>query len=564
MLLALLFGITVTRPAGAQPQPPRPQAAFGERVEVSVVNVEVYVTDRKGEPVLGLTREDFLLFEDGEPVPVANFFAVETGREAAPAASGAEPAAGEPALADAVTAAPASPPPERQTSLVIYVDNVNLQPASRKRAFRSLREFLAARLEPGTPVMVVSYERSLNVPLPFTAERAPVDGALAALERAAPHGVEAYAARRNTLALIRSTYDEEGCAAIDRMLAFAQAYARPRHHDVRASLSALTQLADSLAGLPGRKVLLHVSDGIPLVAGQEMFELIDELCPTTAPRKDFDAAQFRADQGLRRLTTRANADGVTLYTLEAAGLQGLTGASADMPQATLSARMDFNAIANHQDTLFNMADETGGRALLNSNRLDRGLAKVAADLANYYSLGFSPRHHGDGREHALAVRVRREGVEVRHRKTYRDKPATERAEDRLHAALILGQEENPLGASLEAAAAAPAGSDGQLVPVRLRVPFPNLVLLPAETGSRAQLRLLLVARDERGGISPVRRLEVPILVPQADLERALARDFVYEIKLQLRPGGHRLALAVEDTAAATTSYLALDFQVPGG
>jgi VWFA-related protein len=553
LLLAAATGVASV----ADGQAP-PASSFGERVEVSVVDVDVYVTNRRGEPVTGLTREDFLLFEDGEPVAITNFFAVE--RQPASAQPGA-PAA-EPAEPEAPATRPA-PPPERRTSLVVFVDNVNLLPANRKRAFRALAEFLTGKLAPGTPVMVVSYERSLRVVAPLAADLAPALAAFDRLEKAAPQGVESHAARRNTLIQIRSIYDEEGCEeGLDSMLAFSRAYARPRFHDVEAALVALTQLADSLAGLAGRKVLLHVSDGVPLVAGQEMLELIDHLCPGSVGA--FDDAELRASTALRRLTTHANADGVVLYALEALGLQSFTSAGADMPQQTLTARLDFNARANHQDTLFNMADETGGRALLNANRLGRGLDQVAGDLESYYSLGFTPGHQGDGREHTLEVRVRREEVEVRHRKTYRDKPAAERAEERLYAALILGEEENPLRVRLERGGAADAEGGLSRVALVLRVPFPSLALLPVAAGRQAHLRLALVARDSSGGSTPVRRVELPILVPEADLERALAGDFVYEIRLTLRPGAHRLALSVEDTAAAVTSYLRFELEVPTG
>ena len=52
-----------------------PSTDFYETVEVNVVNVEVYVTDKKGNPVTGLTRDDFEILEDGEPIEISNFYA---------------------------------------------------------------------------------------------------------------------------------------------------------------------------------------------------------------------------------------------------------------------------------------------------------------------------------------------------------------------------------------------------------------------------------------------------------------------------------------------------------
>ncbi|MCP4202610.1 MAG: hypothetical protein GY769_11825, partial [bacterium] len=80
----LMAALAVT--ATAQPAPPDP-APFGESVDVQLINVEVWVTDRQGNAVTGLGLDDFEVREDGEPVGVTNFAEV---RPRAPAPS--EPA----------------------------------------------------------------------------------------------------------------------------------------------------------------------------------------------------------------------------------------------------------------------------------------------------------------------------------------------------------------------------------------------------------------------------------------------------------------------------------------
>jgi hypothetical protein len=62
------------------------ETMFFESLDVNVVNVEVYVTDRRGEPVSGLGRDDFELYEDGHRVPITNFYAVAGGRRTEPGA----------------------------------------------------------------------------------------------------------------------------------------------------------------------------------------------------------------------------------------------------------------------------------------------------------------------------------------------------------------------------------------------------------------------------------------------------------------------------------------------
>ncbi|MGB6366533.1 MAG: hypothetical protein WBG93_06860, partial [Thermoanaerobaculia bacterium] len=117
---------------------------YFETVEVTVVNVDVHVTDKKGNPIKGLTKEDFEVFENGRPVVISNFSVIEDGRsQTAPAPSKPNDRAAQ------GPAPPVAPQPEiftvpedQRLHLVIYVDNFNIRPFNRNRVFRRLREFL--------------------------------------------------------------------------------------------------------------------------------------------------------------------------------------------------------------------------------------------------------------------------------------------------------------------------------------------------------------------------------------------------------------------------------------
>src|SRR6185295_9697143 len=119
--------------AAAPPKPPAAQSltAFGETVEVNVVNVDVYATDKQGHRVTDLKQADFEVLEDGKPVPITNF--------TMPGA--AAPAAAPSAAADTAVAVPRAP--EDAWNLVVFVDDFNVQPAHRARVLQQLRGFLA-------------------------------------------------------------------------------------------------------------------------------------------------------------------------------------------------------------------------------------------------------------------------------------------------------------------------------------------------------------------------------------------------------------------------------------
>src|SRR5688572_25929801 len=78
LALALAAGL-LPGLALAQAPPENPEPTFFESIDVNVVNVEVYVTDKQGRRVQGLTRDDFQVLEDGKPVEITNFYAVSGG-----------------------------------------------------------------------------------------------------------------------------------------------------------------------------------------------------------------------------------------------------------------------------------------------------------------------------------------------------------------------------------------------------------------------------------------------------------------------------------------------------
>ena len=72
-----------------------------------------------------------------------------------------------------------------------------------------------------------------------------------------------------------------------------------------------------------------------------------------------------------------------------------------------------------QDTLRTLSEQTDGRAIVNRNSLDQGLAQIVRDSSFYYLLGYnSTQAQNDGKFHEIKVRVKRSGVDVRARKGY--------------------------------------------------------------------------------------------------------------------------------------------------
>ncbi len=546
-------------------QAPIPDQPFAESIDVSVANVEVFVTDRDGRAVQGLTRGDFDLFVDGRKVEIVNFSEVAEG---APVPAPEAPPV--PQIAGAVPAPQTAPAPEAPPlSLVVFVDNDNLRPFGRNRVLRQLKDFLDSAVGPRDRVMIVTHDQGVIVRRPLSSGKESLAADLAKLEKLAARGVIQDSHARRTLESIQgltssapgSRGGNGACDREDEMKQIARSYAQEVENDVRLSLSSLGSVVESLSGLEGRKAILYVSDGLEMHPGEQAFELVHELCGgASAVMEEQDlASRFRA------LTRLANSDGVTFYTLESAGVRNFSNASAEDNPLAISplaiVNMDLEKMGDTQQALFNLASETGGRAVLNGNDIRPDLAKIAGDLRSYYSLGYTPEHSGDGRVHSIEVKVRREGLKVRNRTTYTDRPREAQLAARVQTALLHGVVDNPLQARLELVSSQPEKGK-HLVTVRLRLPLKQLVLISQGNVWTGQLTLWVGARDAAGRIAPVQSVKVPVRIPAPPGKDQLSGTFAYDLRMWMAERGEQtVAVGIQDDLGHTTSFITGVFQV---
>src|SRR4051794_39447420 len=132
-----------------------------ESVEVKVTNVDVVVTDKSGKPVTGLTRDDFVILEDGKPQPITNFSEIREETAVPEAATGQAPS-------------PVKPPEEnsrRPRRIVVFIDNYSLHPFRRGEVFGAIDRSFDKLFRPGDQAMVAAWNRGLRIVVPFTGDR---------------------------------------------------------------------------------------------------------------------------------------------------------------------------------------------------------------------------------------------------------------------------------------------------------------------------------------------------------------------------------------------------------
>lgn len=574
LLTAALLAAASAAAQQARPASGAPGAElFSDTISVELVNVEVFVSERSGEPVLDLGPGDFRVYEDGREVELTHFALI---RPRPAGARGRAPVPTAPGEADEVSVQ--EPEPAR---IVLFLDLVHTGPGSRLRIAPGLAGALEREMRPGDQAMVVVYDGGLDVVQPFTSDLGRIRKALEGLAPISAHQLQSQYADQRALEtvelnqLMEAGGDKHPAGACVAIGGLVEPYADQAYHHVQQTIDALTGFVDSLAGLRGRKVLVHVSDGIALVPGGQLLSYAIELCDGTGAAQGINYSTdtstlldkqrhrwdpFSAKQRLneldttrdwQRLAAHANVEQVSFYPVQAAGL-GVTrlvdvASDIQMTGQTLT----FGA-RNRQDTLDLIARETGGRATLNSNDPALGVEAALTDSRTHYLVAFRPSATEPGTVHRIRVEVDRPGARVRHRKSYRAKGVHEQVADGVLTALFYGVVDNPLEAGLHLAAPSGALGDGRrTVRLRVLVPLPRLTLLPRGERADGMVTVFLAVRDEKGNTTPVRQASIPVSVAPEEI----ARDYVYDVELTLGAGRHEVGVAVRDELGGATAYL---------
>ena len=565
LFVALLLSLAGSTLAQAQPSQP-----FVESVDVQVVEVDVVVTDKKGRPVKGLTRGDFELYVDGQPVEVANFYES--------AISAVEERTGRRNKTRTVVRSEARPGADDDGPLtvVFYLDDPNIFPSHRTRLLRRLE----AAVEPWRALeasfMLARFVHRLEVLVRPTRDLDAILAGAAAVPKGSPRAIQnGDGARRFAIKNVIDSYEVCRMTPFCRpcvdnwgdMLSAARQYADNEATSAAIAVDGLADLVTTLAGVPGKKAVVHLTDGLPQRPGISVLDYLgNELCrdlrPSAPSETMSEMTQYDESRRFNRIAAHANANRVTFYGLDAAGLRSASpDISLDNPRMGPSFQNVSLRAMNAQSGLHILAQETGGKALTNANDLAILLDDVSKQLAASYSLGFVAGERKLDRVRQIRVLLApgaAKGRRIEYRRTYRDKPLDERLAERLLSVAYLGAPENPLGANVELGGTKPLEKKVHELTVAVSVPAEAIVTLPGKNGATgnasAQVRLWLVAvEDEKGARSAVRQKTVAVGgengIPAVD------GSYRVEIAMNLPEGGYQVAVGVRDETTGIMSLL---------
>lgn len=582
-MVPLVCVLSAALPALAQEEPP---SIFGEEIDVRVINVEVVVTDGKGNRVTDLKPGDFRLKVDGKPVSVEYFTEIREGQALA------APTPGTQAGPERVAEPPAvEPGTQVGTHYLVFVDDYFLIASQRNDVLRSFKRDLAA-LQPADRMSVLAWDGGrLSRLADWTGSKEEIGRALDAAMARPTRGLDRLADYQKFLqddAFIKSSSSDldsilGGSGGDDmsrRRIAASELtpqerdYGRGMARQIESAVSAVVGAMRGSAAPPGRKVLLLLSGGWPFSIQSYIRRGGIAVLSRELPS---------GEQLFGPLSRTANLLGYTIYPVDVPGLTSVAAdavanpmegrdsvimgysATSDKPGASLH-EPDFGkqgpmpsqltdtrtAIEQElQGSLEFLAKETGGKPLLNSNRT-LALAKVQADTRSYYWLGFSPGWKRDDKSHRIQVEAVRPGLTVRSRSDFLDLSKQAEVAMKMESALLFGGIAGIAGSehlALQVGAPVPFRKGrftGVEIPITLGIPVSALTVLPHDGKYAAELELRFAATDDRGNQSDVPTLPIRLSSSQPPPEGGIVR---YDTKVLLNGKATRLVAAVYDRAS---------------
>lgn len=545
-LLLAALALVGPMPAAAQDaDPPRPGPdVFGETIEVRVVNVEVVVTDRDGNRVIGLEPGDFRLFVDGDEVEIDYFSEIVGGRVTAPEAEAAE---------EGVEGVPAAVPGEPLgTRYLLFVDDYWSIPRDRNTALQAIADDLSF-LGPGDSMAVVAFDgEGVDMLTSWTDSPRQLRRALSDAQARPASGFNRLSDLRSHDRSLFAARDARSASGIQSLPVEDRIFALDVARDVERTVSGAVATLRGFARPAGRKVMLLLAGGWP--HSPAAYAVGSQRQP------QWDVPE--GDELLRPLVDTANLLGYTLYPVDVPGLGTSAGAGVEQGGRLASglavddeARVEVTANVarerenNVEDTLRVLAEETGGRAMVDAVSAEP-LARVAEDTRSYYWLGFTPERARDDRRHELRVEVTRPGLRVRTRDSYLDISTAAERTMAVESALLFGDDSFAHALPVELGEPERAGRRTMEVPLRIAIPTDLLTLLPEEDGWVARVELRAAALDESDRTSDVPSVPLEFRFPE---KPGAGKAVPYETPLTLRRTEQVLVVTVTDVPSGRSA-----------
>jgi VWFA-related protein len=534
-LLALAF-VTSALPAQNDQSHSSNSGDYRIRVTSDLVLTNVVVRDKQGNLVRGLSQQDFSILEDGKPQRITSFDfenvdALVTAGTSGPTVSG---------TAGPLKIIGANQPVNKQELknhrlIILFFDFSGMEEDDINRAVSAAQKYVDKQMAPADLVAIVSLASSMRVDQDFTNDKT----RLAAILRSYTSG-EGQGFQAGDTGSAEGTPDTGGSFVADD--------SEYNQFNTDRKLQAIQSIAKSMSKIDQKKSIIYFSNGVSRSGIENQVEL-------------------------RAAVNTAVQSNVALYTLDVRGLQAfptggeaqsasLRGRSAYSGQSVLD---QFNSNADSQETLTTLADDTGGRAFLDSNDLSGIFTAVQRDTSAYYVLGYrSTNPEMNGKFRRVKVTLKRSDLKLEYRPGYygpKDYSHFNK-EDREQQMLDEITSELPeVDVAVYMAAAYFRMDDAHYyIPVSLIIPGSQIPFVTEKDKDRATIDIIGVVQDEFKHTIGNARETVRLAVDESRQVRR--KNVQYNTAFVLPPGKFHIRFVVRENQTGKLGSFETDVNVP--
>ena len=578
---------TAQSPAASNSAPATNSMVF--HATTSQVLVDVVVTDH-GKPAHGIDRSRFHFFEDGHEQAIAAF----EEHQPHPVSPNAVKAAAQIAALPPHTYTNVSPYPDTGAVNVLLLDALNTPLVDQAEARKEMIEYLG-KIPPGTPIAIFALASHLQLITGFTTDAAALAKVMKSKAASSSHSVVLEdQANSVQLQMENQVYQMESsgmpAAAIGAVQEFeADLTAVQTNLRVQVTLDAFEELARYLGGIPGRKNVIWFSGSFPITIDPD-----PSLQGSTRNMEEYGTE-------IRRTGALLTAARVAVYPVDARGLMTSTTMSVNYrPSGNLMKNNDpvntdntkfLNQTASEHMSMQTIAEETGGKAFINSNDLKGAVESAIEDGSSYYTIAYMPGALKlDGSFRRIKVTVDGGGDKLAYRSGYYAEPGYGPGSGA----------QNPEGAKLITAAILQGAPPSTQILFEARVlpstdPQFSQVTLPtdpagqmaaaikgqrhlyvvdldvdprgitfrdvADGGHDARVEFLLVGYDAQGNRVNYQDQPLEITLKPKQFENIMANGLHARMFLDLPAGPDFLRIAVQDLRAGHVGSLEVPLQV---
>ena len=514
-----------------QPQQKKEDQPFTLSINTQLVVETVVVKDKDGKNIEGLTAKDFVVTEDNVPQTISVFQFERLEETPAPTAAEAPAEIVRPAVATQISAPPAGDKRyENRRLLVMFFDMMNVAPPDQLRAFTAADKFIRTQMKKPDLVAIMAFTSgAVKVLQDFTNDK---DALFTVLQK-----------------LIYP--DDNDNLTADTSAAFGQDMGEFNIFNTDRQLAALQTAVNMLKGINEQKSLVYFASGLRLNGTDNQAQLRATTNAAIRANVEFfpvDARGLVATVALGD-ATRPSPGGVGVFS-------GTT------------AMASISNFQKSQDSLYALAADTGGKALLDNNDLTVGIVQAEQAITSYYVIGFYPTNTNlDGKFRRVKVSLKEtQTAKLDYRQGYYggktfSKFTTADKERQLEDALMLGDPITDLTIAMELNYFQLNRAE-YFVPVTVKIPGSELVLARTGGNERTLIDFIGEIKDDYGTTIQNLRDKIDMKIPTETAGELSKRPITYDTGFTVLPGKYSIKFLARDSETGRIGTYQTSFVIP--